>query len=743
MSANPSSVPSTSLSTSGWELQHGSRAWRAFVELLSSMRFAVALLVVVAIASIIGTVLTQGQPYANYVDQFGPFWADVFRRCELYNVYSSWWFLLILTFLVVSTSLCLIRNTPKILVDMRTFKEGVREQALRAFPERAHAGFVEGRARVVERTAAALQAKGYQVKVQERNSAAGEPGATMIAAKKGGLNRAGYVLAHAAFVLICLGALFDGDMMIKAQMWLFGKEPLKTNMLISQVPENHILSSHNPTYRGNVQIPEGGASNMAVLSLGDGVLLQPLPFTIDLKKFHIDFYSTGMPRLFASDVQITDLKTGKKTDAVIRVNHPLTIDGVTIFQSGFADGGSKLDLRAWPMHGPSDKSFKLDGTVGGSQQLTNGQEKLQVEFTELRVFNVQDMSPAQTTGVKQPKTGLVSGFDQHLGPPVAAPGQRHLQNVGPAVVYKIRDASGQAHEFFNYMLPVELDGQRVFLAGERDSLGGSYRYLRIPADGKDSIDGWMQLRAALFNPQLRAEAVQRYVAESLPPNSSKELREQLTTTALRTLDIFAGEIPTNPQTGKPVVEAPGGLPALAEYLQAAVPEAQQQKASDVFVRLLNGALWQLWQVERAQNGQPPAPQDDANEKFFNAAVLALSDSFFYPAPLYLQMTNYQQVQASIFQVAKAPGKVVVYFGALLLVLGVFAMLYIRERRLWFFVKDRPEGGSEATMAMSTNRRTLEFRKDFETLRSALLGVASANPESSASSPQAHSDSART
>lgn len=741
MSAAPSPVPNTTLSTSGWELQHGSRAWRAFVELLSSMRFAIALLVIVAVASVIGTVLTQGQPYNNYIDQFGPFWAEVFRKFELYNVYSSWWFLLILTFLVVSTSLCLIRNTPKIITDLKTYKEGVREQSMRHFHERAEASFASSRAATVERIVGVMRNRGYKFKLQERPAAQpGAAAATMIAAKTGGLNRVGYVLTHAAFVLICIGALFDGDMMIKAQMWLFGKEPLKTNMLISQVPEVNRLSVHNPTYRGNVQIPDGGTSNMAVITMGDGVLLQPLPFAIHLKKFHIDFYSTGMPRLFASDVVITDPKTGKSFDAQIKVNHPLTYDGVTIFQSGFADGGSELFLKAWPMHGPSDKSFDLTGNVGGVRQLSNGAQTLQVEFSELRVFNVQDMGPAQTTGVKPKEKSLLSSFDQHLGAPVAAPGQRHLQNIGPAVVYKIRDASGQAHEFFNYMLPVELDGQRVFLAGERGSLDSGYRYMRIPADGNDSIDGWMHLRAALFDPQDREQAAARYVATALPPNASAELKSQLQVTALRTLDLFAGEIPTDPKTGKPVVPAPGGLPALAQYLEAAVPQDKQQQASDVFVRILNGTLWQLWQISREAHGQKPAPQDAAHEKFFDSAVLALSDSFFYPAPLYLQLTNYKQIQASIFQVARAPGKIVVYTGAVLLILGVFAMLYIRERRVWFLVKEREDGGSDALMAMSTNRRTVEYQKEFETLRAATLGVASTDP---ASAPAHKPDTAST
>ncbi len=728
MSATPSPVPNTSLSTSGWELQHGSRAWRAFVELLSSMRFAIALLVVVAIASIIGTVLTQGQPYNNYINEFGPFWAEVFRRFELYNVYSSWWFLLILTFLVVSTSLCLIRNTPKIVADLKTFKEGMREQSMRALHDRAEATLDANRGATVDRLTALLRGRGYRYVVQQRAAARdGDAESTMIAAKTGGINRIGYVLAHAAFVLICVGALFDGDMMIKAQMWMFGKEPLKSNMMISQVPEVNRLSAKNPTFRGDVQIPEGSASNMAVLSIGDGVLLQPLPFTIDLKKFHIDFYSTGMPRLYASDVVITNAKTGKSFPAVIRVNHPLTYDGVTIFQSGFADGGSKLFLKAWPMHGGGDQPFDLTGTVGADRQLTNGNQSLQVEFSQLRIFNVQDLNPAETTGLKTAKSTALQGFERHLGPPVAAPGQRHLQNIGPAVVYKIRDASGQAREYFNYMLPVELQGQKVFLAGERSELDSGYRYLRIPADGSDSIAGWMRLRAALFDPADRQQAVAKYVDASLPPTATPELKQQLTLTAARTLDIFAGKIPVDPQTGKPVVEATGGLPALAEYLQAAVPQEKQQQASDVFVRILNGTLWQLWQISREQAHRPAASQSEADERFFNTAVLALSDSFFYPAPLYLQLTNYKQVQASIFQVARAPGKTVVYTGAVLLILGVFSMLYIRERRLWLLVKDRPGQGSDLMMAMSTNRRTLEYQKEFESLRAACLGAASTSP----------------
>src|SRR3954454_9859233 len=101
------------MSTTGIELKTRRRGFAEAVELVSSMRFAIALLVMLAIAAMIGTVMQQNQAAPNYVNQFGPFWFEIFRKLGLYTVYSAWWFLLILAFLITSTSLCIARNAPK------------------------------------------------------------------------------------------------------------------------------------------------------------------------------------------------------------------------------------------------------------------------------------------------------------------------------------------------------------------------------------------------------------------------------------------------------------------------------------------------------------------------------------------------------------------------------------------------------------------------------------------------------
>jgi cytochrome c biogenesis protein len=476
-----------SVTTSGIEVKSGQPPMRRTIELLSSMRFAIALLVVLSIASIIGTVLTQDDPYPNYVNQFGPFWADIFRSLSLYTVYGAWWFMVILGFLMVSVSLCLIRNAPKMIADMKSWKDKVRESSLRAFHHKGEFA-VSGTREQAAATLSKLSGRlGYKFVTRESN------GATLIAAKRGALTKLGYISAHLAIVVICLGGLLDSNLPIKLQMWMFNKTPINSNTVISDIPPQHRLSQSNPSFRGYAWVPEGEHVSTAILNQPNGSLIQDLPFSIQLNKFIVDYYSTGMPKLFASDIVLIDHETGQKIPARVEVNKPVEYDGVSIYQSSFQDGGSQMQMTAYPMTGVSAKSAPFGGTIGNSTPLGSavpGADGQTIEFADFRAINVENISNGSgandVRGVAHQT--LQEAFDERLGSGAKTSKPLDLHNVGPSVQYKVRGKDGQAREYNNYMLPVDVGGERMFLAGMRINPDDPFRYLRIPADQGQGVD---------------------------------------------------------------------------------------------------------------------------------------------------------------------------------------------------------------------------------------------------------------
>jgi cytochrome c biogenesis protein len=415
-----------------------------------------------------------------------------------------------------------------------------------------------------------------------------------------------------------------------------------------------------------------------------------------------------MPKLFASEVQVTDHETGATFPATIKVNQPLIYKGMALYQSSFEDGGTKLRMVGYPMTGPAAGSFAVAGEVGGSTPLAGAKSgEYTIEWSAFRPFNVENMAQSgQDVRAVTKNKSLADSLQQQLGSAGKGTNTKDLKNVGPSVQYKLRDKTGQAREFHNYMQPVLADGAYVFLSGVRENPNEQFRFLRIPADDNDSVVEWMRLRAAIQNPALRAEAAERYAARAMP-GSSDAVRAQLRESAQKGMDIFAGNA------------SESGFVAVARFLER-VPAAEQEKAADIFMKILNGGMWELWQVAREKDGLKPVEGDEKQARFLQLATNAYADSFFYGAPVYMNLDGFDEIKASVLQVTRSPGKNVVYLGCLLLVLGVFAMLYIRERRVWVWVRNGDDGKAHALMAMSTQRRSLDFDKEFETLKTGLL-----------------------
>jgi cytochrome c biogenesis protein len=334
------------------------------------------------------------------------------------------------------------------------------------------------------------------------------------------------------------------------------------------------------------------------------------------------------------------------------VNQPLIYKGVAVYQSSFEDGGSRLKLAAFPMSGASATSFEVAGEVGGNTPLSGqGGNAYTIEWSGFRPFNVENMT-RNGADVRAVNTGksfnekFSADLDKHLGSAAKNANNKDLKNVGPSVQYKLRDKTGQAREFHNYMQPLLVDGDYMFLAGTRDSPADAFRYLRIPADDNDSVNEWMRLRAAVANPALREAAAQRYAARALPAkmNNASQMQMQLAESAKKSLGIFAGD-------GKQA-----GFVAISKFLEQ-IPAADQGKAADVFMKILNGSLWDLWMLAREKDGLPALELTEKHGRFLQLSIGAMSDAYFYGAPVYLQLRGFDEVKASVLQVTRSPGKI--------------------------------------------------------------------------------------
>ncbi|MCB1640058.1 MAG: cytochrome c biogenesis protein ResB, partial [Thiothrix sp.] len=300
------------------------------------MPLAITLLVVLAIASVIGTVLQQNKPYADYEIKFGTFWFEIFRTLGLYDVYSALWFLLILAFLVLSTSICVVRNTPGMLRELRRFREQAREKSLRLMKNTSCLVLNQSPEQVKQTAMQAMQAEGFRVREHQGKNH------RTLAAMKGGANRWGYWLTHIGLVIICLGGLLDSRLPLMIGEWRGVIKPEIRNIPASEVPPESRLQAGNHSFRGSVDIPEGRQANIIFLPVRDGYLVQELPYTVEVKAFRVEHYATGQPKSFESDLVIHDKDLPQPLETTIAVNHPLVYKGTAIYQANFGDGGSEI-----------------------------------------------------------------------------------------------------------------------------------------------------------------------------------------------------------------------------------------------------------------------------------------------------------------------------------------------------------------------------------------------------------------
>ena len=246
---------------------------------LTSVKLAIGLIAALALLSILGTLIPQGQPDLRYLNQYGINGYKLIKFFLIDQLYHSWYYLGLLALLGINTLACLLkrfRRSWRFLRQPRPLSpaqiprlENSVEFSIRETPSAA-----------LERVAQVLKRRGYKVT---------RTGAQLLA-RKNLLGRLGVDLFHASLLLLLLGALAGGA---------FGFEAF--------------LSGHK----------------------GDVLDVPNADFQIRIDDLWTENYE-GTSRISDWFTRITVIEDGQEVKTqTIEVNHPLTYKGISFYQSSF------------------------------------------------------------------------------------------------------------------------------------------------------------------------------------------------------------------------------------------------------------------------------------------------------------------------------------------------------------------------------------------------------------------------
>lgn len=629
----------------------------ALLKLLRSMRFAIGILTVVAVAATVGSVLEQNQPTAVYVSRYGAVWSAFYSLSGLDDIYHAWWFFGLLGFMATSTGLCLWQNTPSMLRDMRSYRENKSVASLRKLEYCTQLEHVQGSERLNQRLRDYLKQTGYNYATTLTAS-----GALFLAARRGAARRAGYLLVHSAMVLICVGGLIDGNVWLRLRLWTGAAKIETRDLPPGDVPKISRIAANAGSFRATMNLPEGDTGSTALLPIGDGYLVQELPFRIRLKRFRVEHYASGQPKDFASDIEIIDGKT--VLPVTLHVNKPYTYRGVTLYQSGFADGGSDVGLELTASSGSSEQ---IKGKIGGDIPFLLDGKPYTLELADLRLINVF----AKDDG------GPAADWHSH-----AKPGER-VHDVGPSLGFRLRDQVGQADDWLLYQKPATIDGANWFLIGRRVSQEKAMRFWRLPADADSSLTSYHKFTRDLLNPVSRQRAAKAVAARANDARAAGALEVGVA----NLLEAFAKN----------------GYRALAELIPANATPEEQLRTGQLYASLLENAAATL--------------SPSSSPTFAHNMLSSYSEVLDAKLPAIFQLKAFTPANSSGIQLTRAPGANLVYLGAALLALGVIAMYFVPERRLWLRME-----GTQLLVAFTANRPSPGLQVEFDKIRSEIISL---------------------
>lgn len=272
------------------------------VEFFSSVRFALLIISLLVVTSIVGTILPQGQPLGFYIGKYGQANAIIMEILGLSNTYSSIWFKFLLLILCLNLIVCSLARIPQVLnfikkdnlsADISKLMRSKYKLLLTSNGDKQRIGAV---------IHGVLEQKKW--KVQSRSNT----GFLLIFAEKSAWSRLGAYLVHVSVLVIFLGALIGS---------IFG-------------------------FKAFVMLPEGEVTS-EIYQRNDEQTKIPLPFSLRCDGFDIEYYQNDMPKEYRSDLVI--LENNKEVmRRQITVNNPLNYAGLTFYQSSYEPIGDQYTV---------------------------------------------------------------------------------------------------------------------------------------------------------------------------------------------------------------------------------------------------------------------------------------------------------------------------------------------------------------------------------------------------------------
>ncbi|MBS2939648.1 cytochrome c biogenesis protein ResB [Nocardioides sp. J2M5] len=275
---------------------------------LTSMRTALVLLLLLALAAIPGSVIPQEDIDSLKVSQWRddhPRLAPIWDRLDLFSVYGSVWFSAIYILLMISLVGCIV---PRLFVYARALRARPPKapRNLMRLPESTSYETDEDPDVVLARAAKAIRRRRYRVDLVE--------GSDSVAAERGHLREAGNLLFHLAVIVVLVGVAVGSLLGYKGGViMLVGKDYGFSNTLTQY-------------------------DDFAPGSLFDPSVMEPFSFKIT--DFDVEWITdpesrrAGMARKFVSHLDYRTDADAPTQEYDLKVNHPLSIGGTDVFLIG-------------------------------------------------------------------------------------------------------------------------------------------------------------------------------------------------------------------------------------------------------------------------------------------------------------------------------------------------------------------------------------------------------------------------